>query len=688
MSPTTKGDKEHRRHSRERKQKKHNRERTHKREGSKKKGKHDENQIPSSSLLEEERKDRREHSDDGVTSGDNERSNRRHRHHRSRRSRSKKKHSKKKRRRSSVSTDDDTNVSSSGSSDGGESPPERRRSNKHKKKSKRKTSEREHHRAGRSRMGLDLKEEEIPKKSLQFASTLQSLLQYDAALSKELPYLLIRMASGECLNLKSMADAHASMALTEVFKSMGCALNSANCWEWKGGEELKGLLNSDQKSLLLVKMARCLLDGVGVTMEAVLDFENKQHRNNQVIATNEIIAQGKVCSKANTATTTKSITTTIEEKEDTQTGEISSLTTMLLEKFNKCHNNIGNSGKSSLAKEVFDIVTLILDGESICLDGIPNDSLRKSLETLFLAVGLIKEEMMEEEEEDHQEKNKEEEKQYDNDTMKKSDEIKRVDGDSITYGYTLPEEITSEGYVSVKMKLDAVIGACKHSHQNTIQSRSKTRVLGPAMPSSFNSPPNTGSTIISREESDTDDDGPAPLGSETIDRRIGSIKTNKSQLVPATSRNGKGGQKIPHDRTDEDGRESWMLEPGEHDFLKGIMASGTIQNRKFQNVKTQGRYDKSSASMESAPIDPKVQLEVNNILKAQAQARGPSLVQQHRENKIKKDAEASENGTEWGWSREKDLDRDRRVDKQNLSLVLGGASQQLKEKFQGTFSKD
>ena len=44
------------------------------------------------------------------------------------------------------------------------------------------------------------------------------------------------------------------------------------------------------------------------------------------------------------------------------------------------------------------------------------------------------------------------------------------------------------------------------------------------------------------------------------------------------------------------------------------------------------------------PLDPKVQLEVNDILKAHAQARGPSLIDQHRENKMKQDADASGGG--------------------------------------------
>jgi len=656
---TTKADKEDRRHSREKRPKKSRRDRSHKRKESRKKSRHDQDQISSSSSsssLEEEIKDRHPRSDDGGTSGE-ERYRHRHRHHRPRhrRSRSERKHDKKKRRKICVSSDDDSDSSGSRSGNDERNLPRQRRLKKQKKhRKKSKHSDRGHHRSDSSRKCPDLQEPALSKKSLQFASTLQSLLQYHPALSKELPYLLIRLAGGSGLNLRSMINAHASNTLTEVFKSMGCTLNSTtDCWEWKGGEGLKGLLNADDESLLLVKMAKCLLDEVGVTMEAVHDFEK--------VTSNEVLVQ-------DTANATKSITATGEEKEDTQTGEIALLTTMLLDKFNNIHHNTGNISKSSLAKEVFDVVTMISDGESICLDAIPDDNLRKSLETLFLAVGLTKEEMMEEEEEEGKGENNE------------LDEIEKVEGgSSIAYGYTLPEELTPDANALVKTKLHAVISACKFRHQNIIQSKSKRRVLGPAMPLPSNPLPSTDRTV----ESDTDDDdGPVPLGSKRIARGIGSsVSPHTAKLMAkeqATTSKRKG---------DEGGRESWMLEPGEHDFLKGIMASGTIKNRKFQNIKTQGRYDKASTPADSMPLDPKVQLEVNDILKAHAQARGPSLIDQHRENKMKQDADASGGGDTWGWSRDKDLDRDRRVDKQHLSLVLGGASQELKDKFQGGFSK-
>jgi hypothetical protein len=42
---------------------------------------------------------------------------------------------------------------------------------------------------------------------------------------------------------------------------------------------------------------------------------------------------------------------------------------------------------------------------------------------------------------------------------------------------------------------------------------------------------------------------------------------------------------------------------------------------------------------------------------------------------------------DWKWSRDKDLDEGRRVDKDALHQVLGGAATELKTKFQGSYSR-
>ena len=91
-------------------------------------------------------------------------------------------------------------------------------------------------------------------------------------------------------------------------------------------------------------------------------------------------------------------------------------------------------------------------------------------------------------------------------------------------------------------------------------------------------------------------------------------------------------------------------------------------------------------------MDPKVQKQVDDIIKMHEEARGPSLMDQHRQTKAEQKmlAEAQKKGAgkgDWSWNREKDLDSGRRVDKDHLRMVMGGASSELKSKFQGSYSK-
>jgi hypothetical protein len=90
----------------------------------------------------------------------------------------------------------------------------------------------------------------------------------------------------------------------------------------------------------------------------------------------------------------------------------------------------------------------------------------------------------------------------------------------------------------------------------------------------------------------------------------------------------------------------------------------------------------------AAPVDPAVQAEMDAIMDLHRQARGPSLLEQHRLKKSEEKAEAEKGGkAEWKWSRDKDLDDGRRVDKNNLKMIMGGAASNLKDKFQGGFNR-
>lgn len=128
-----------------------------------------------------------------------------------------------------------------------------------------------------------------------------------------------------------------------------------------------------------------------------------------------------------------------------------------------------------------------------------------------------------------------------------------------------------------------------------------------------------------------------------------------------------------------------MMVPGEHDFLKGI--SKSTKGRAFKNEKMRGQaiapYDHGKSA---EPINREVLEEVHAIQKAYEQSRGPSLLDAHRQ-KLQESKQKQQGSKEWTWNRDKNLDDGRRVDKDALHMVLGGASTELRSKFQGSLGR-
>ena len=129
------------------------------------------------------------------------------------------------------------------------------------------------------------------------------------------------------------------------------------------------------------------------------------------------------------------------------------------------------------------------------------------------------------------------------------------------------------------------------------------------------------------------------------------------------------------------GREEWMVVPGKYDFLSTIKSGQPLKSRGFENKKNRGE-DKVSA-----PVHPAVQAEMDAIMQAHQDSRGPSLFDQHRAAKQeeRKSAATTTQASSWTWNRESDLDAGRKVDKEALHMVLGGAADNLKTKFHGGF---
>jgi hypothetical protein len=180
------------------------------------------------------------------------------------------------------------------------------------------------------------------------------------------------------------------------------------------------------------------------------------------------------------------------------------------------------------------------------------------------------------------------------------------------------------------------------------------------------------------EDSD-DDEGPAPAGMEKS--RDGP---SKGMIQAMAEHRQEQMEALVSDQaaaTKPGEREEWMINPGEHDLLQGIK-SGGMKSRNFENKKVNDR----AADIPEGPVDPSMQAEVDAIIQAHKNARGPSLMDKHREGKAAEKAAKAEEGG-FKWSRDKDLDDGRRVDKEALKLLMGGASGVLKDKFQGGFTK-
>ena len=175
--------------------------------------------------------------------------------------------------------------------------------------------------------------------------------------------------------------------------------------------------------------------------------------------------------------------------------------------------------------------------------------------------------------------------------------------------------------------------------------------------------------------SDDDDVGPLPTGVTN-----GKIAPRPDEALKATvkrrARELEGAKRgVTVDPNIEDNaREEWMLVPGKFDFLGAITSGQSMRSRQFDG--------KSKATPSEEVVDPKIRAQIRAIHQAHDDARGPSLMELHREKKRQEAMEKSSESASWKWNRDSDLDAGRRVDKDALNMILGGAGRDLKSKFQ------
>ena len=278
-----------------------------------------------------------------------------------------------------------------------------------------------------------------------------------------------------------------------------------------------------------------------------------------------------------------------------------------------------------LAHEIIGLCQVILEGEVVSLVGIPDEILRKELENLFEIVGLELVQMEEDIEEN----------------------------ESISMGYGLPDDDNAQ---KAAKNLKIAIVSC----QNILKVDNATTLKKP--------------NVIPTVEDSDDEIGPSLPRSNKI---LGpSLPHEVVETMAKARKKSLLNLKEPGSEVREGQRETWMLEPGQHELLKGLKS---IKGRKFKNEKT------STKQHQQPKFDPETQAKLDQILQASHAARGPSLMEQYQQKKKEKEKKTlyDESANKWKWNREKHLDSGRRVDKNALKMVLGGDG--LKSKFQHSY---
>lgn len=516
------------------------------------------------------------------------------------------------------------------------------KNHKKKKDRKRSSKKRSRHRRSRSRSPSNsppdtLSTPSAPPGAHEFASALSQLFDSYPAMSYldegGIPLLLIQLSRGTEYNLSAMPDRNLARLLEAVFEALsihGMELGGDGAWRW-GNAPKAGSSRQSGDDLALLRLARASLNGVGLNMESVNVYEQNQSQKLQQHSEQEVKlekARGNDIMHGNTAVLNEVDNSKLNEEEVRRRKRVERMTSQLLDRFDP------KNDASSLATEVKGICDALMDGESIQIDSIENGKLKASLAQLFQLIGL---EMVEMEDDD-------------------DDEVE--DNEERVMGYALPE--ASETAAS---NLNEVLRVCRFRSGGGNEDAPTSWKAEPAV---------TTNNLQSQDESSSDDDdGPAPLGT------IAAAKASKRKRSPQIQKLNKA--------IEEGGREEWMMVPGEHDFLKGI--SSSTRGRTFKNEKMRGQaiapYDHGKSA---EPINREVLEEVQAIQRAYEQSRGPSLLDSHRQ-KLHESKQQQTGSKEWTWNRDKNLDDGRRVDKDALHMVLGGASTELKSKFQGSLGR-
>ena len=473
----------------------------------------------------------------------------------------------------------------------------------------------------------------------QLARALHNLLDDKPNFASELPLILIRLAGGTTFDLRAVTDSSIAQGLQTVFESLEIfgvkKQESSGMWMFQNPP---GASRRDE--LVLLKLIRSILNEEGLTMDEITKYDK--------------IRQQELSTQKNAQLAQQAATHDDECLKPDERRAMKEFTIKILEKF--------LSKDSTLGSQLANLCKTIVEGESISIDGIPDEELKAALGSLFSACGLEKSEIEDDDDDD-------------DDDDDESDE-------SPLMGYGLPD--SGETNDAVQLKLAIIMSACREGPP-------KRKAVGPMRRPMTEKEEQDAKTLYStnkankEKEDEDDDEGPLLPGSVAARKDRGS--NVPMEVIKAQAKHRElqlkctaAGIEMP---IEGGGREEWMLIPGEHDFLSGIKSGQAVKSRGFQNKKARG------GEKAVAPVHPAVQAEMDAIMQAHQDARGPSLMDEHR-SKLSKEKkqklEAANGKNEWKWSRDDDLDAGRRVDKDHLGMILGGAADNLKTKFKGGFS--
>jgi hypothetical protein len=456
------------------------------------------------------------------------------------------------------------------------------------------------------------------------AQALDLLLADRPVFAQELPLLLIRLAGGATFELRQMTDGVAARGLQRVLESLqefGVQRHpESGMWMFQAPP-------GRRDELVLLRVIRSLLDDIGITMEAVEGCETRQQQQQK--EEEEATPQG------------------VEESSKDKYQEVDEEMDHIKEQTNEVVLDF-QTQDANLGQQLAELCKTIALGESISIDGLPDEKLKQALESIFVQCGLEKSEMADDDSGD------------DDDDEEENEPL---------MGYGLPASSDND---RVQLKLATVMAACR----NPTPKQAKRRIMGPARG------PIAGEEHIAAAASSSEDEGPAPVG---MGRKVRGADVLPPEVIKAQAAHRAlefnatvAGVSMP---TAEGEREEWMLVPGKFDFMSHIKSGDTMKSRGFENKKAQ--------EQEQAPIHPAIQAEMDAIMDLHHNARGPSLFDQHRakkqQEKQEKVAAIAGGKSSFEWKRDKDLDEGRRVDKDALHMVLGGAANNLKTKFQGGF---